>query len=195
MRYNQSMSPTTPVRCPWAATEAMIQYHDHEWGVPLHDDQGLFELLILEGAQAGLNWATILKKRESYRAAFDGFDVHKMAQYGQREIAKLLLNPDIIRNKLKIESAVQNAKAFLKVREEFGSFDAYLWDFVDGAPIRNSWRSAGQVPSSSEESQAMSKSLIGHGFRFVGETICYALMQAAGLVNDHLVDCFRYAEL
>lgn len=195
MRYNQSMSPTTPVRCPWAATEAMIQYHDHEWGVPLHDDQGLFELLILEGAQAGLNWATILKKRESYRAAFDGFDVHKMAQYGQREIAKLLLNPDIIRNKLKIESAVQNAKAFLKVQEEFGSFDAYLWDFVDGAPIRNSWRSAGQVPSSSEESEAMSKSLIRHGFRFVGETICYALMQAAGLVNDHLVDCFRYAEL
>jgi len=173
----------------------MIRYHDHEWGVPLHDDQGLFELLILEGAQAGLNWATILKKRESYRAAFDGFDVHKIAQYGQREIAKLLLNPGIIRNKLKIESAVQNAKAFLKVQEEFGSFDAYLWDFVDGAPIRNSRRSAGQVPASSAESEAMSKSLIGHGFRFVGATICYALMQAAGLVNDHLVGCFRYAEL
>jgi DNA-3-methyladenine glycosylase I len=189
------MPPTAPVRCPWAATEAMMQYHDHEWGVPLHDDHGLFELLILEGAQAGLNWSTVLNKRESYRAAFDGFDVHKIAQYGEREIAKLLVNPGIIRNKLKIESAVQNAKAFLKVQEEFGSFDAYIWEFVDGAPVRNSWRSADQVPSSSEESGTMSKSLIGHGFRFVGETICYALMQAAGLVNDHLVGCFRYAEL
>ncbi len=173
----------------------MIAYHDTEWGVPLHDDRGLFEFLILEGAQAGLSWSTILNKRENYRAAFHGFDARRMAAYGEREIAALLANPGIVRNRLKIEAAVRNAEAFLAVQDEFGSFDAYIWRFVNGRPIRNRWRTVRQAPARTRESNAMSKDLGRRGFRFVGSTICYAFMQATGMVNDHIVTCFRYAEL
>ncbi len=173
----------------------MIAYHDTEWGVPLHDDRGLFEFLILEGAQAGLSWSTILKKRENYRAAFHGFDARRIAAYGEREIAALLANPGIVRNRLKIEAAVRNAGAFLAVQDEFGSFDAYIWRFVNGRPIRNRWRTVRQAPARTPESDAMSKDLGQRGFRFVGSTICYAFMQATGMVNDHVVACFRYAEL
>ncbi len=179
-------------RCPWAKSEAMIAYHDQEWGVPLHDDRALFELLILEGAQAGLSWSTILNKRENYRAAFDGFDPVKVARYREARILKLLANPGIVRNRLKIESAVTNARAFLEVVREFGSFNAYFWRFVGGQPLRNHWRSVKEVPARTAESDAMSKDLLTRGFRFVGSTICYAWMQSAGLVNDHLVDCFRW---
>ncbi len=185
----------SPTRCPWAQTEAMIAYHDAEWGVPLHDDRALFEFLILEGAQAGLSWSTILNKRENYRAAFDRFDARKIARYDARRVAVLLRNAGIVRNRLKVAAAVTNAKAFLAVQKEFGSFDAYLWRFVDGKPVRNAWRSAGDLPARTAVSDAMSKDLLRRGFRFVGSTICYALMQATGMVNDHLVDCFRYAEV
>jgi len=171
----------------------MIAYHDTEWGVPLHDDRKLFEFLILEGAQAGLSWSTILNKRENYRAAFDGFDAQKIARYRERKLAALLADAGIVRNRLKVRAAVTNAKCFLEVRREFGSFDAYIWGFVGGKPLRNQWRRMEEVPARTAESDAMSKDLTRRGFRFVGSTICYAFMQAVGMVNDHLVDCFRYS--
>ena len=183
------------MRCPWAQTESMIAYHDNEWGKPLHDDRALFEFLILEGAQAGLSWSPILNKRENYRAAFDGFDAGKITRYGERRIATLLANAGIVRNRLKVAAAVTNAKAFLAVQKEFGSLDAYLWGFVDGTPIRNAFRQPADVPARTAVSDAMSKDLVRRGFRFVGSTICYAFMQATGMVNDHLVSCFRYDEL
>jgi DNA-3-methyladenine glycosylase I len=170
-----------------------IRYHDEEWGVPVHDDRTLFEFLILEGAQAGLSWETILKKRENYRAAFDNFDAHKVARYDRRKVARLLKNPGIVRNRLKIAAAVQNAQALLRVQEEFGSFDRYMWQFVGGSPPLNAWKSARRVPARTDQSDAMSKDLTKRGFTFVGSTICYAFMQAVGMVNDHLVQCFRYA--
>ena len=173
----------------------MIRYHDEEWGVPVHDDRLLFEFLILEGAQAGLSWSTVLKKRENYRAAFDNFDAEKIARYGEKKSAQLLNNPGIIRNRLKIHATIQNAKSFLKVREEFRSFDAYLWRFVDGKPIANRRKSMKEVPARTKISDAMSKDLLKRGFKFVGSTICYAFMQATGMVNDHLVTCFRQEEL
>jgi DNA-3-methyladenine glycosylase I len=179
-------------RCPWAKTDLMLAYHDREWGVPLHDDRRLFEHLILDGAQAGLSWECILRKRDNYRAAFDGFDPKIVARFDARRIARLLADPGIVRNRLKIQSAVGNAKAFLKVQEEFGSFDKFIWGFVDGRTVKNTWRSIKQLPAVSPQSTAMSKELRRRGFRFVGPTICYAFMQASGLVNDHLVDCFRH---
>jgi DNA-3-methyladenine glycosylase I len=179
-------------RCAWAKEDIYIAYHDREWGIPVHDDRLLFEFLILEGAQAGLSWITILKKRENYRKAFDNFDVSKVARYRSGKIRKLLADPGIVRNRLKIESAVQNAKAFLAVREEFGSFDRYIWQFVGGRSIENHRRSLKEVPARTPESDAMSKDLIKRGFKFVGSTICYAFMQAVGMVNDHTTDCFRY---
>ena len=183
-------------RCDWAdATELDAKYHDEEWGVPVHDDRLLFEMLILEGAQAGLSWTTILKKREGYRAAFDNFDAEKIALYSEEKVEELLLNPEIIRHKLKINAAVTNAEAFLAVKEEYGSFDRYIWSFVNGKPIVNKWKTISEVPASSPESEAMSKSLKKKGFKFVGPTICYAYMQAVGMVNDHLVTCFRYGEI
>ncbi len=169
-----------------------IPYHDEEWGVPVHDDRTLFEFLILEGAQAGLSWNTILNKRENYRRAFDGFDPKKVARYDQRKIAKLLADPGIVRNRLKVAASVANAKAFLKVQEEFGSFDRYIWQFVGGKPQVNQRKSLREVPARTPESDAMSKDLLRRGFKFVGSTICYAFMQAVGMVNDHIVDCFRY---
>ena len=183
------------VRCPWATNEMNIAYHDQEWGVPLHDDRALFELLILEGAQAGLSWDTILKKRARYREVFDGFDVGKVAAYDKQRVRQLLKDPGIIRNKLKIEATVANAKAFLKVQDEFGSFDAYIWRFVGGAPKVNAWKTRKRVPPKTVESDTMSKDLQKRGFRFVGSTICYAFMQGTGMVNDHLVKCFRYSEV
>src|ERR1043166_4472455 len=182
-------------RCPWANTELYIEYHDREWGVPLHDDRRLFEFLILEGAQAGLSWITILKKRENYRRAFDGFDVEKVARYGKRDVARLLSDAGIVRNRLKIAAAIQNAKALLAVQEEFGSFDKYAWSFVDGRTIQNRWRSLSEIPARTAESDAWSKDLKHRGFKFVGSTIIYAHMQATGMVNDHLVSCPRHAEL
>jgi DNA-3-methyladenine glycosylase I len=182
-------------RCPWPTDELYRRYHDEEWGVPVHDDRLLFEFAILEGAQAGLSWHTVLKKRENYRAAFDNFDAEKIARYGEKKIAELLNNAGIIRNRLKIAAAIQNAKAFLKVQEEFGSFDQYLWRFVDGQPIINRRRRMADVPARTPVSDAMSKDLIQRGFKFVGTTICYAKMQAIGMVNDHLVTCFRHKEL
>ena len=185
-------------RCPWAKTEQYIEYHDKEWGVPVHDDRTLFEFLILEGAQAGLSWETILKKRESYQEAFDHFDPAIVAKYGKRKQQSLLLNPGIIRNRnnrLKIEAAIQNAKAFLAVQQEFGTFDKYIWGFVDHRPKQNAWKSLADVPAHTPESDAMSKDLKRRGFKFVGSTICYAFMQAVGMVNDHLVECFRQGEL
>ena len=179
-------------RCGWAKNELAIKYHDTEWGVPLHDDRGLFEFLILEGAQAGLSWDTILRKRENYRKAFDGFDVNKVARYTDKRIAKLLQDEGIIRNRLKVASAVSNAKAFLIVQKEFGSFDKYIWAFVDGKPIVNKWKGIGQVPATSSVSDAISKDMKKRGFNFVGSTIIYAHMQATGMVNDHLTSCFRY---
>jgi len=184
-----------PVRCPWAKGELDIAYHDLEWGVPVHDDQLLFEFLILEGAQAGLSWSTVLKKRDNYRAAFDQFDPAVVAKYGKRKINSLLKNAGIIRNRLKIESAIDNARAFLAVQEEFGTFDEYIWSFVNGSARQNSWKSMSDVPAKTSESDALSKDLKRRGFRFVGSTICYAFMQAVGMVNDHLVECFRYGEL
>jgi DNA-3-methyladenine glycosylase I len=188
------MTPSSQ-RCPWAVGERYIAYHDREWGVPLHDDRRLFEFLILEGAQAGLSWATILKKRDNYRAAFDSFDPALVARYGAKERKRLLANAGIVRNRLKIDSAIQNAKSFLEVHQEFGTFDKYIWQFVGGRPKQNKWRSMPDVPAKTAESDAMSKDLRRRGFRFVGSTICYAFMQAVGMVNDHLVDCFRYRQL
>jgi DNA-3-methyladenine glycosylase I len=182
-------------RCTWARTELDIAYHDVEWGVPVHDDRLLFEFLTLEGAQAGLSWSTILKKRPAYRRAFANFDIQKVARYAPARIERLLLDPGIVRNRLKIGSAVSNARAFHDVQDEFGSFDAYVWRFVGGRPKQNAWRSLRQVPASTTESDALSKDLKRRGFRFVGSTICYAFMQAVGMVNDHLTTCFRYAEL
>ncbi|MFY9792288.1 MAG: DNA-3-methyladenine glycosylase I [Candidatus Sulfotelmatobacter sp.] len=181
-----------PIRCAWAQTELMTRYHDEEWGVPVHDDRTLFEFLILEGAQAGLSWETILNKRENYRAAFDDFDAQRIALYDRRKIGQLLKNPGIVRNRLKIASAVRNAQAMLRVQQEFGSFDSYLWQFVDGRPRLNSWKTRQRVPASTPQSDAMSKALKKRGFNFVGSTICYAFMQAVGMVNDHVTQCFRY---
>lgn len=182
-------------RCEWARTDLAIAYHDEEWGVPVHEDRTLFEFLILEGAQAGLSWETILKKRQNYRAAFDGFEVQAIARYGQRKVDRLLADPGIVRNKAKVAAAIQNAKAFLAVQQEFGSFDAYIWRFVDGRPIKNAWRSLPQLPAQTRESQAISKDLLKRGFKFVGPTICYAFMQAVGMVNDHVTECFRYGQV
>ena len=182
-------------RCFWAATEPNITYHDEEWGVPVHDDRLLFEFLILEGAQAGLSWTTILNKRDNYRKAFDGFRPEKIARYGARDVKRLLGDAGIVRNRLKIAAAIENAKAFLTVRKEFGTFDAYLWSFVGGKPIQNRWQRMADVPARTAESDAMSRDLQRRGFKFVGSTICYALMQATGLVNDHLVTCPRHAQL
>ena len=190
----KSTHPKTgnPIRCSWARNALAILYHDSEWGVPVHDDRRLFEFLTLEGAQAGLSWDTILKKRENYRAAFDEFDPRLVARYDRRKIASLLKDSGIVRNRLKIESTVQNARAFLKVQEERGSFDHYVWQFVEGRPRVSAWKATRQVPARTLQSDAMSKDLEGRGFKFVGSTICYAFMQAVGMVNDHLVDCFRY---
>lgn len=184
-------------RCAWAGLSdpLYLSYHDEEWGVPIHDDRLLFEFLVLEGAQAGLSWSTILKKRENFRQAFDNFDAEKIAAYDEKKIAELLANPGIVRNKLKIQAAIQNAKAFLAVQQEFGSFDAYIWQFVGGKPKINAWTSLRDIPAETDESRAMSKDLLQRGFKFVGPTICYAFMQAVGLVNDHTVDCFRYRGL
>ena len=185
----------TLVRCPWASNELSIRYHDEEWGVPVHDDRKLFEFLVLEGAQAGLSWDTILKKRENYREAFDNFDAAKVARYDRRKTQALLRDPGIVRNRLKIASTVKNAQAFLRLQEEFGSFDRYIWQFVGGKPKQNSRRFRRQVPARTAESDAMSKDLKKRGFTFVGSTICYAFMQAVGMVNDHLIDCFRWRPL
>jgi DNA-3-methyladenine glycosylase I len=182
-------------RCPWASSEPNITYHDKEWGVPVRDDRKLFEFLILEGAQAGLSWTTILNKRENYRKAFDGFRPEKIARYGVRDVKRLLADPGIVRNRLKIAAAINNAKMFNAVREELGSFDAYLWSFGGGQPIQNRRRRMADVPARTTESDAMSRDLLKRGFKFVGSTICYALMQATGMANDHLVTCPRYAEL
>ena len=182
-------------RCSWATSELMIPYHDQEWGVPQHQDRVLFEFLILEGAQAGLSWSTILAKRPAYRKAFSNFDPRKVAKYSSEKISELLGNPGIVRNRLKINAAVRNARAFLEVQKEFGSFDRYIWQFVGGKPKINRWRSMSQLPAQSPESLQISKDLIKRGFTFVGPTVCYAFMQAVGLVNDHLVSCFRYAEI
>jgi DNA-3-methyladenine glycosylase I len=183
------------IRCPWAKGDEAIDYHDREWGVPVHDDRLLFEFLILEGAQAGLSWETILRKRDGYRAAFNAFDPSVVARYKTGKIKALLANPAIIRNRLKVESAIQNAKSFLTVQREFGTFDAYIWRFVGGKAKQNRWNALHDIPARTPESDAMSKDLKRRGFRFVGSTICYAFMQAVGMVNDHLVECFRYAEL
>src|SRR5262245_11267260 len=185
----------TKERCPWATDQLYWDYHDLEWGVPSHDDRHLFEMLILEGAQAGLSWSTILRKRQNYREAFDQFDPVKIARYDERSVKRLLANAGIVRNRLKVAAAIQNAKAFLKVQEEFGSFDKYIWGFVKGVPKLNSWREMKHVPAKTPESDAMSKDLLKRGFKFVGSTICYAYMQAVGMVNDHLLKCPRRAEI
>lgn len=183
-------------RCTWCGTDPLyVAYHDTEWGMPVHDDRRLFEFLVLEGAQAGLSWITILRKRDAYRVAFDGFDPERVARYDARRVAKLLANPGIVRNRLKVASAVTNARAFLAVQNEFGSFAHYMWDFVDGRPKQNAWRRLKQIPARTPESDRLSKDLVRRGFRFVGSTICYAHMQAVGMVNDHVVDCFRFREL
>jgi DNA-3-methyladenine glycosylase I len=190
------MTPKERTRCPWAGTDPVyIGYHDAEWGVPVHDDRRLFEFLVLESAQAGLSWLTILKKRENYRRAFDGFDPEKVARFGKKRIARLLADPGIVRNRRKIEAAVANARAFLDIREAFGSFDRYMWRFTGGGTIQNRWRKMAEVPAHTAESEAMSRDLKTRGFVFVGPTICYAHMQAVGMVNDHLVDCFRHREV
>lgn len=198
-KNSQRSPPSRPrrplARCPWATGEKMTAYHDREWGVPQHDDTRLFEFLILEGAQAGLSWTTILNKRASYRAAFAGWDAHAIACFGERDVARLLADPGIVRNRLKVAAAIGNAQAFLATQKEFGGFDAYLWSFVGGRPVQNRWCAMSEVPASTPESDAMSRDLRRRGFRFVGTTICYALMQACGLVNDHLVSCPRHAEL
>jgi DNA-3-methyladenine glycosylase I len=184
--------PDSLARCPWARDPLMVEYHDREWGVPIHDDRLLFEFLILEGAQAGLSWSTILRKREAYRRAFRNFDARKIARSGEKQTAALLANPGIVRNRLKIAAAVKNARAFLDVQKEFGSFDAYIWQFTGGRPLQNARRRIEDVPARTAESDAMSKDLQRRGFTFVGSTICYAFMQATGMVNDHLTACFRY---
>jgi len=183
------------VRCRWAGSDLSIPYHDTEWGVPLHDDQRLFEFLVLEGAQAGLSWETILRKRDHYRAVFDDFDPQRVARYTPKKVEKLLADPGIVRNRQKVESAISNARAFLAVQKELGSFDTYVWRFVDGKPIVNQWSGTEQLPAFTPRSDAMSKDLKKRGFRFVGSTICYAFMQATGMVNDHAVQCFRYREV
>jgi DNA-3-methyladenine glycosylase I len=185
------------VRCQWVpeSDPLYVAYHDEEWGLPSHDDRHLFELLVLEGAQAGLSWSTILRKRDGYRRAFAGFDAERVARFGAKDVERLMQDSAIVRNRAKIEAAVANAGAALAVREEHGSLDAYLWSFVGGAPIRNRWRTLGEIPADTAESKAMSKDLKRRGFRFVGPTICYAFMQATGLVNDHVVDCFRYDQV
>lgn len=183
-------------RCAWTgANELMMAYHDTEWGVPLHDEQKLFEFLVLEGMQAGLSWSTILNKRENFRAAFHHFDVARVARYTPRDVERLLKNAGIIRNRLKIEATINNAQRFIEVQNEFGSFDAYIWRFVDGQPIKNGWRSIKEIPAKTPLSDAISKDLLKRGFKFVGSTIVYAHMQATGMVNDHTVDCFRYDEV
>ena len=190
------MAAAEKSRCKWANTNELFHaYHDEEWGVPLHDERGLFEFLILEGAQAGLSWSTILQKRENYRKAFDRFNPEKVARYDQRKIARLLADPGIVRNRLKIAAAVQNAKSFLEVQDEFGGFDPYIWQFVGGTPKRNRWKSFREVPARTAESDAMSKDLRQRGFKFVGTTICYAFMQATGMVNDHERTCFRWSQV
>ena len=182
-------------RCGWSQGSELEQdYHDTEWGVPVHDDRKLFEFLTLEGAQAGLSWVTVLKKRENYRKLFDDFDVQKIARYNKRKVDSLLKNPGIIRNRLKIESTISNARAFIEIQHEFGSFDAYIWKFTNGRPVINHWKTLQDIPASTDISDAMSKDLKKRGFRFLGSTICYAFMQATGMVNDHTVDCFRYRE-
>jgi len=183
-------------RCGWAGSDPLyMEYHDTEWGVPVHDDRKLFEMLILEGAQAGLSWFTILRKRKRYRAVFDKFNPRRVADYNRRKIAQLVSDQGIIRNRLKVEAAIQNAQAFLRVQKEFGSFDRYVWQFVRGTPLQNSWKSLKEVPPKTKESIAMSNDLKRRGFNFVGPTICYAFMQATGMVNDHVVGCFRYRQL
>jgi DNA-3-methyladenine glycosylase I len=192
----QKAKRTMPKRCAWVTTDPdYIAYHDNEWGVPEHDDQRLFEFLILEGAQAGLSWLTILKKRTNYRRAMDAFDPARVARYDEGRIAALIANPGLVRNRLKIEAAVVNARAFLRVQDAYGSFDRYLWRFVDGRPRQNRWRTLKDVPASTPASEAMSRDLRKRGFKFVGPVICYALMQAVGMVNDHTVDCVRHAEV
>jgi DNA-3-methyladenine glycosylase I len=192
---SSSVASISIPRCPWARRPLDILYHDREWGVPQHDDRVLFEFLILEGAQAGLSWSTILEKRQNYRRAFDRFNPRKVAQYDTRKIRSLLADPGIVRNRLKLAAAVRNANAFLAVQKEFGSFDAYLWRFVSGRPVRNAWKTHRQIPAQTPESQSLSRDLLQRGFKFVGPTICYAFMQAVGMVNDHLVTCFRYSEI
>ena len=188
--------PDARARCAWVGSDPLyVAYHDEEWGAPVHDDRLLFEFLVLEGAQAGLSWITVLRKRENYRAAFDGFDVARIARYDAGKIATLLQNPGIIRNRLKVEAAVTNAQKFLEVQEQFGSFNEFAWRFVDGKPKQNAWRSISEIPASTTESDAMSKELKRRGFKFAGSTICYAHMQATGMVNDHTTDCYRYKEL
>ena len=186
------MSPKEIIRCPWSDNDTMRHYHDTEWGVPLHDDQRLFEFVILEGAQAGLSWSTILQRRENYRRAFADFDPEKVARFTEARQQKLLQDPGIIRNRLKVASAVKNARAFLKVQEEFGSFDKYIWQFVGGRPLVNRWKSQSEVPAVTPEAEAMAKDLKKRGFTFMGPTICYAHMQATGMVNDHITTCHRY---
>jgi DNA-3-methyladenine glycosylase I len=187
--------PATLPRCPWPKSPLDVAYHDIEWGVPVHDDRVLFEFLTLEGAQAGLSWSTILKKRENYRRAFDGFDPERVARFTSKRVDRLLADPGIVRHRGKIESTVSNAKAFLEVQREFGSFDRYTWRFVDGTPRANQWPTLRDIPARTSESDALSKDLKRRGFRFVGSTICYAFMQAVGMVNDHVTTCFRYTEL
>ena len=195
MNIQSAASDQSPVRCAWAGTDPlMIDYHDQEWGVPLHDDRKMFEFLILEGMQAGLSWMTILKKRENFRLAFDGFDPAVVSQYDQAKVEDLLTDAGIIRHRGKIEAAIQNAQVFLAVQSGFGSFDTYMWQFVGGKPKVNSWKTMQELPAKTDDSAAMSKDLLKRGFKFVGPTICYAHMQATGMVNDHTIDCFRYLE-
>ncbi len=183
-------------RCEWGTSSPLyIEYHDTEWGVPVHDERTLFEFLILEGAQAGLSWSTILNKRQAYRQAFDNFEPRKVANYDNAKVQQLLENPGIVRNRLKIQAAIQNARSFLEVQNQYGNFDSYIWQFVDGKPIKNSWKSLQEIPATTKESDAMSKELKKRGFAFVGSTICYAFMQAIGMVNDHVIDCFRWQEV
>ena len=183
-------------RCEWANSSALyIEYHDKEWGVPTHDERKLLEFLILEGAQAGLSWSTILNKRQAYLQAFDNFEPGKVANYDETKVQQLLANPGIVRNRLKIQAAIQNACSFLEIQDQYGSFDTYIWQFVDGKPVQNSWKSLQEIPATTKESDAMSKELKKRGFTFVGSTICYAFMQAVGMVNDHIVDCFRWQEV
>lgn len=186
----------TKQRCSWGNSSTLyVDYHDSEWGVPVHNDRKLFEFLILEGAQAGLSWSTILNKRQGYVQAFDNFEAIKIINYSDIKVQELLANPEIVRNRLKIQAAIQNARSFLKVQDQYGSFDAYIWQFVEGQPIQNSWRTLQEIPASTKESDAMSKELKKLGFTFVGSTICYAFMQAVGMVNDHTIDCFRWQEV
>jgi len=194
MKLKAKVRTPDVIRCRWATNDLSILYHDREWGVPQHDDRVLFEFLILEGAQAGLSWDTILRKRDNYRAAFDGFDLEKVARYDRRKVQALLRDEGIVRNRLKVASAIANARAFLEVQKEFGSFDRYIWQFVGGKPRVNRWRRGQRIPARTAESDAMSKDLRKRGFNFVGSTICYAFMQATGMVNDHAVECFRYRE-